>query len=325
MREDGIYVREMFYGEHVEDCFVNGEIVWTKRYYTIRTRNKTGHVLASYTPFVDDNIHGTEKNYFKSGKLAKTIDWKNGRMDGTYIAYHQNGNIKKMGTMKDNHHIGQWVDFNKDGLKNDDTSIITKDVTYDDNGRKVGRSITRDNAGNLKKECFYDTGGRLHGDVIEYYKPAEKILHCEWKYQKGLRVGVQKNYHSNGILSKIETYKLLEYNDRKRMEHLGRWVSKSNSHGKYVEYNFNGKVSTTGYKDNGVTDGLFLCNIDRPKETIAHFWENGKGVKVITNEMMKLLNVTIYDAMKSNDLTLVKELCKIFQYKLIEDKYFVKV
>ena len=57
-------------------------------------------------PFVD---------YWDNGQLESQGTYKNGKMDGPYVSYHDNGQFRAKGTLKDGKREGPWVVYKKDG------------------------------------------------------------------------------------------------------------------------------------------------------------------------------------------------------------------
>ena len=57
-------------------------------------------------PFVD---------YWDNGQLESQGTYKNGKMDGPYVSHHDNGQFRAKGTLKDGKREGPWVVYKKDG------------------------------------------------------------------------------------------------------------------------------------------------------------------------------------------------------------------
>ena len=52
-----------------------------------------------------------------SGKVTgeRQVRFKDGRKEGAYIAYHENGQLRGKGNYKDDEQEGEWVYYKKDG------------------------------------------------------------------------------------------------------------------------------------------------------------------------------------------------------------------
>ena len=98
---------------------------------------------------------------------------KNGLINGKYVEYYKNGNIKETGT---------YI-----------------------NGEISGKYIENFRKGNLKREIFYENGN-LNGIQKEYYDKNDSIYR-EIEYYYGNPVNQEKIFYKNGNLSALINYK----------------------------------------------------------------------------------------------------------------------
>ncbi len=59
--------------------------------------------------------HGLRKNYFESGPLSSEYSYIDGKIDGEYVAYHENAQKSEAGKYKAGNRIGDWKEFYKNG------------------------------------------------------------------------------------------------------------------------------------------------------------------------------------------------------------------
>ena len=99
----------------------------TVKYEDLVTRKGLYYRKSSDVPFTGKTTGktpGTFKNgkkdgpfvdYWDNGQLESQGTYKNGKMDGPYVSYHDNGQFRAKGTLKDGKREGPWVVYKKDG------------------------------------------------------------------------------------------------------------------------------------------------------------------------------------------------------------------
>ena len=65
--------------------------------------------------FKNGKKHGSWVTYHDNGQLRSKGTFKNGKQDGPWISYYDNGQVFVKGTFKDGKEIGPWVGYNKVG------------------------------------------------------------------------------------------------------------------------------------------------------------------------------------------------------------------
>ena len=89
-----------------------GGLYYRKRTDVPFTGKTTGKTQGTFKngkkdgPFVD---------YWDNGQLATKLTYKDGEPDGPYVSYHSNGQFRAKGTFKDGNKEGPWVTYKKDG------------------------------------------------------------------------------------------------------------------------------------------------------------------------------------------------------------------
>lgn len=116
-------------------------------------------------PYKDNRLNGTSRIY-EEGVLRSESEYKDGKLEGLFRAFHKNGNLMVEATHKNEKLVGS--------IK-----------TYYDNGE-------------LKLESFNDEKGRCHGERKTYFRNGtlESITIC----QEGEWVGIGKDYYESGVL-----------------------------------------------------------------------------------------------------------------------------
>ena len=291
--------------------FKDGEFHGLSTFFIKNSRGK--YVKVREEDYKNGKLHGLIVVYRQNGDAWKITDCSDDTENGRYIEYHSHGLVKIIGHYTKGKKCGKWIGYNKTG------EIKTKECYYE-NGKLSGEYITRDEWGNVKKCCSYDECGRLHGKVVEYHNPASGFLQKEFYYENGSKVGLQKSYDCDGNLMIEENY--IKMHDGVSWEYNKVLTAKSFRHGNYFKYDSEENIIDIGKYKNGHKDGIWIQNYKHEDET-AKYYNNGTIVtKYITLFEMKNKNRTIYDAFQSNDLTLIKELCKINRYRLVLMRFF---
>ncbi|MBT4764963.1 toxin-antitoxin system YwqK family antitoxin [Candidatus Woesearchaeota archaeon] len=113
--------------------------------------------------YVDGILHGTEKSYYKSGKLKSVGKFNQGKVNGIVTGYYEDGSVQV--------------------------------IAYFDNGIKQGRVVHYYPNGNRQQEQLY-TNDELDGMHTTWYengKPMETM-----PYSRGLAHGIGRTYYETG-------------------------------------------------------------------------------------------------------------------------------
>jgi hypothetical protein len=65
--------------------------------------------------FKDGKREGPWVRYFDNGQLAFKGTFKDGKREGPWVFYYDNGQLESEGTYKDGKADGPWIAFNEDG------------------------------------------------------------------------------------------------------------------------------------------------------------------------------------------------------------------
>jgi hypothetical protein len=89
-------------------------------YWIVFGENK---INSSYQPnqkveegfYENDKKVGAWKYYFCSGNIKSVVNFLNGQPIGNVVVYHENGKVAEEGEWQDNHWVGKYCFYTKDG------------------------------------------------------------------------------------------------------------------------------------------------------------------------------------------------------------------
>ena len=98
--------------EYISDL-VKRDGVYFKKFSEVPfTGNITGIEQGS---FKNGKMEGVWVRYFDNGQLWDKGNWKNGKKEGACVAYYENGQLGIKGNLKNGKADGAWVCYNSDG------------------------------------------------------------------------------------------------------------------------------------------------------------------------------------------------------------------
>ena len=240
---------------------------WSLEYKDLAKRDGLYYKKFTEVPFngkVEGQIQGSIRNgkrdgswviYHDNGQLSSEGDYKDGKQVGSWIFYHDNGQLQYKGDFNNGKAVGSWVRYHDNGqlwYKNDFKNGKRDDywVNYYDNGQLSSK-------GNYKND-------KKDGSWILYHDNGK--VYSKGDYKDGKQVGSWIKYHKNGKVYTKGNYK----NDKKD----GSWVSyKSNGNlnfkgnykndkedGSWIFYQDNGKLAAKGNYKNGMVEGYWVFN-----------------------------------------------------------------
>ena len=80
--------------------------------------------------YLNGKKHGEWKTYDSEGRLKKVSHYINGKKEGQTTWYWINGNISDTLTYKDNEPIGEWICYNKQGVKQHSIQLPVGNIEY---------------------------------------------------------------------------------------------------------------------------------------------------------------------------------------------------
>ena len=139
----------------------------------------------------------SEKNYYDNGKLKSEFEKNdNGKLDGIYREYYENGQLKLECTYKD----GQLDGISKEYYKNNQLSC---EYNFK-NGQLDGLCKEYYDSGKIKEE-YYCKNGEFEGIYKKYYTNGKEK--SEYNYKNGRISGIAKEYRINGDIDVEYDYK----------------------------------------------------------------------------------------------------------------------
>jgi antitoxin component YwqK of YwqJK toxin-antitoxin module len=145
--------------------------------------------------WVNGLLDGTKTEYFPGGVLVRTImRFKQGKRNGAFIYYHENGKIKMTGK-----YVNDLLDSTLNAYFDNGNPKYIHNYSM---GVRVGESITFFKNGNIEQKVSLKNE-KPHGLMQTYYEAGNPRLECE--YNEGVRNGKYRHYHLTGILAE-ESY-----------------------------------------------------------------------------------------------------------------------
>jgi len=243
-------------GEVKFDDLVKRGGIHYKKFSTVPFTGKvTGKIQGT---FKDGKKNGPWVKYHDNGQLYYKGTYKNGKLDGPWVSYHKNGRLWSKGTFKDGKEVGPWIEYHKNGQ-------LEEKVTYK-NGQRRGSWVRYDNDGRLSFKRTYEDGF-----WVTYHDNGK--LWTKSNYKNGKNDGPWVAYYENGQLVTKGTYK-----DGK-------------THGPWVGYNRDGTVweGYTGTFKDGVKvnakDGL---DRDGDSKQVGHKFDVYFKMKVVRDKLAYL-------------------------------------
>ena len=124
---------------------LTSSIGWTETMDDLIKKDTIYYKKFTEVPFtgkIDGKEQGSMKNgkregswvrYLDNGQLNFKGDYKNGMREGSWIAYWDNGQLQYKGNYKNGKKEGSWVDYNKDGtIKRELTGTFKNDEKISD-------------------------------------------------------------------------------------------------------------------------------------------------------------------------------------------------
>lgn len=133
--------------------------------------------VAIEAPYIAGKLDGVFKTYFESGKLWKTVGYKNGVEEGFTIVLHENGKRAS----REKYSAGVL-----DGLSEewDEKGVTRRKIPYK-SGRIHGRAQVYDDLGALKEEMDFVDGVRT--GIYRRYEKGVMVLEAEFENNRCIK------------------------------------------------------------------------------------------------------------------------------------------
>ncbi len=240
--------------------------------------------------WVNGILNGAKTEYFKGGVLVRTkMYFKDGKRNGPFVFYHNNGKIKLMGKYVDDLLDSTVNAFFENG-KN-------KYIHHYQMGVQVGESLTFYKNGNIEQKVSLKNE-KPHGPMLTYYEAGN--LRLESSYNEGVREGryiryhltggvAEESYFKNGIQDSVSRYWDNVYGTL--MKEV--YYKMGKKEGAWITYNEKGDTITIFNYKNDVLNGPF-------KKYFVGFEQigdknNGRGIGGDTAKFDPRKNQRVYE------------------------------
>ena len=195
-------------------------------------------------------LHGLNVSYYKD-KIKEIGHWKDGKQNGLFQMYTEDGILIDSGTFKDGERDGLTEQFYND------TGKLRVSANYK-NGVLEGEFKAYYPNGNLQGEANY-VNGEMNGDFKEYHE--NKKIRLSGSYKNSLQDGEWKSYLEEGTLESIINYKAGEL------------------HGIKEDYYKNGNVWTRQEFKNNDLDGVYEVYYENGNPQLKVKIKNGQTIE----------------------------------------------
>lgn len=240
-----------------KDDLLNGQVTFYSQ------GRKNPNRIEHYKAFPKENtskLHGANKIFGADFKLIELTHYKDGKRNGKYERYHNNGQLKEKGTFKEGLNTGNKRIYSAEGLLLQDENYII--IDNPDFKKIAPLSQENDNSSSIKYVVQIPQKlSVLHGRVKYYHYNG--LLSADFVFYKGKKEGLCKEFHqdqNNTLKSEVVFKDGLE-------------------HGPFAHYRSNGNLERKGkyYRQITVGDTTLLNVYDG---TIEIFQDNGKKSRV---------------------------------------------
>jgi len=168
-------------------------------------------------PTKDGKEQGEWSNYWENGQLKNKSTFKAGLLSGAWESYYPTGKLKLRGKYEDNFKVGEWTDYFENGKPKDILTYklfkekskveygIMKDRVRSDS-KKDGHAVSFSMKDYRKTEEGDYKEGEKHGEWIAYY-PGGRNPAVISNYKNGELDGTMKQFDKRGNLLQEMDYK----------------------------------------------------------------------------------------------------------------------
>lgn len=228
---------------------------------------------------VTSKITGDVTIYGISGRKEAEGNFnKNGKKEGAWKYYYENGSMKEYSIYKDGILTDTGYTYLTNGLKQYQLSFK--------NDKIDGDAYIYEN-GILTTKLFFTAGEQKNGDFIKYYPNGQ--IDFKYTVKDGLAEGEYVSYYDSGELFKKSQYKAGAIDGEQTVYFRNGKVrvienyTADKLNGEFKKYYENGQLETTGKFTNGNRVGEWKSfYIDGKEEVIENFDETGKENGIAT-------------------------------------------
>ena len=252
-----------------------------------RTKSASEEYTDIYS-YKNGELDGLNVVYYKNN-IEEIGHWKDGKQNGLFQMYTEDGILIDSGTFKDGERDGVTEQFYND------TGKLRVSANYK-NGVLEGEFKAYYPNGNLQGEVNY-VNGEMNGDFKEYHE--NKKIRLSGSYKNSLQEGEWKSYLEDGTLESIINYKVGEL------------------HGIKEDYYKNGNVWTRQEFKNNDLDGVYEVYYENGNPQLKAKIKNGQTIE----EQRFNYDGTLYNEqdekiVESNDEIIISENLEDFSKEL---------
>lgn len=217
--------------------------------------------------------HGLTKQFQKGGLIGEVQNFTNGIPDGLYEKYYDDGSLNYRGEKRGNNFVDTlWVYYKSGNLK--------RLCYYNDKGHLHGEYKAFHENGQLHIECNY-VDGEIQGDYLSCFmngSVAEKGV-----YQNHKRIGHWETFYPDQSLYIEGSYDDQGYYEGEWLIYFANGLLKQKgvyrqgkSQGLWSFYYINGMIKQRGHFVDDQKEGIWFEYEQDQSEAIAVFYQHGK-------------------------------------------------
>jgi antitoxin component YwqK of YwqJK toxin-antitoxin module len=243
---------------------------------------------------------GVWKEYYKNGNLKTKGSYaydmiRQNERDGIWQFYYSNGKLEKTGLFKEGNAVGEWKNYNEDGVLNDIIDLSNDYIKFYYPSGQIGEEgpIKKGRQGEWR--VYYESGNlratqnyvndKLNGRTTEYYENGQ--IGRVGNILNEMQEGEWKEYTDSGQLYAIKTFKegkldgpFKQYNASGNVSIEGILINQLQD-GEWKEYYENGSNFRIVQFNNGKKEGIWKDYHTNGQIGRVYRWENDKFMEVL--------------------------------------------
>jgi antitoxin component YwqK of YwqJK toxin-antitoxin module len=313
INEFGLYIKG--YRAGLWNIFDEDENKTYDKYYTYKTADESNEYIKTniikFNHYGDKLLEYSVYSYLLCRPAQDCFNtvYADEVMEGDFILYYDNSNIKEKGNYSNNVKNGFWIEYYINGntkstidfiagdgmyksfYNRSDSMIVFEDGFYS-NDQRNGRWIEKNKNGLLIREYFLINGRLDSNSIMKIYAASEDTTIVENNYlssdfyadghpDKYIKNGIYKSYYQSGSLKAEGIYKAgKEFSKWTKYHKDGKVISTveydDRGNGNYISYFTTGQVLTKGLYVNYLKSGKWKSYFkNRNKQSII-FYLNGE-------------------------------------------------
>ena len=227
-------------------------------------------VFISYFAYNQDISSDFVQFYYPNGKVVSSEGFMvDGKPDGYWKSYYENGNLKSEGNRKNFLLDGEWKFYQEDGS-------ISQLITYSE-GKKNGKRITYTSEYVLEENFSDNTK-----EGMSYVYDIDNHLVSSVSFSNGVENGMKKEFAEDGRIIRITDYNkgfIISSEWINRMDGSGR------KQGKWLTFHDNGNIATVSFYLNDKLNGYVKHYDEDGKLTDIEKYDSGKKEELAKDEV----------------------------------------